>query len=119
MMNENKQTKEQFDSYLLDDLLERKCTKQELSVLYNINERNIREEISKISMHYPVISHSQTKGYRICNVDEVLKSNSFNKINSEIEEIEHCIKEINSRIKELHKRKMPLLMSLQKLKRGR
>lgn len=104
---------------LFEKLLEGKQTKQELSILYNITERHVREEIAEISLKYPVISHSKAKGYRISNVDQLLQENNTNHINSEIEEIELCINEINSRIKELHKRKMPLLMALQKLKRGR
>ena len=108
-----------MNELLIEKLLEGKQTKQELSVLYNVTERKIRMDIAEISMEYPVISHSKAKGYRISNVDQLLKENNTNHINSEIEEIELCINEINSRIKELHKRKMPLLMALQKLKRGR
>ena len=104
---------------LLEKLLEGKQTKQELSILYNTSDRYIRMKVEEISKEYPVISHSKAKGYRISNVDQLLQENNTNHINSEIEEIELCINEINSRIKELHKRKMPLLMALQKLKRGR
>lgn len=104
---------------LLEKLLEGKQTKQELSILYNTTDRYIRMKVEEISKEYPVISHSKAKGYRISNVDQLLQENNTNHINSEIEELECCINEINSRIKELHKRKMPLLMALQKLKRGR
>lgn len=104
---------------LLEKLLEGKQTKQELSILYNTSDRYIRMKVEEISKEYPVISHSKAKGYRISDVDKLLEKNNTNHINSEIEEIECCINEINSRIKELHKRKMPLLMALQKLKRGK
>lgn len=100
-------------------LLERKYTKQELSDLYNINQRNVRQNIKELSEEYPVISHSKAKGYRISNVYRLLKENNTNHIDSEIEEIEHCINELNSRINELHKRKIPLLKALEKLKRGK
>lgn len=110
---------EQFESYLLDDLKARKCTKQELSVLYNVTERNIRKEIAEISLHYPVISHSKSKGYRICNVDQLLKENNKNKISSEIEELQQCLNEINSRVKMLKKRQRALIGALKVLEKGK
>lgn len=114
-----KKEKEQFESFLLDDLMERKCTKQELSVLYNVTERNIRKEIAEISLHYPVIAHSKAKGYRICNVKALLEENDRNHINSEIEEIEHTLNEINSRIKMLKKRQRALIGALKVLEKGK
>ena len=109
----------QFESYLLDDLKSRKCTRQELSVLYNVSDRNIRKEIAEISLHYPVISHSKSKGYRISNVDQLLKENDTNKIASEIEEIKHCLNEINSRVKMLKKRQRALIGALKVLEKGK
>lgn len=110
--------KEQFASFLLDDLLERKCTKQELSILYNITERHVREEIAEISLKYPVISHSKAKGYRICNVKKLLEENDRNHINSEMEEIRYVIAELNSRIKMLKKRQRALIGALKVLEKG-
>lgn len=110
--------KEQFESFLLDDLLERKCSKQELSILYNVTERNIRKEIAEISLHYPVIAHSKAKGYRISNVKKLLEENDRNHINSEMDEIRYVIAELNSRIKMLKKRQRALIGALKILEKG-
>lgn len=113
-----KKEKEQFDSFLVEPLLEKRCTKQELCSIYNFKDRELRREIAEISMHYPVVSHSKAKGYRISNVKKLLEENDTNHINSEIDELKHTINELNSRIKMLKKRQRALIGALKVLEKG-
>lgn len=108
----------QFESDLLEPLLTKNYTRQELCILYKMRDSNMRQEVARISLQYPVISHSKKKGYRICDVDKVLKSQDQDKINEEIKEIKHTINELNSRIKQLKKRQKPLIKALKILTKG-
>lgn len=109
-----KQTKENkgiVNSYLLSILQNRKHTKEELIGLLHKDERSIRNDIQKISMFFPVISYSNSKGYRVVNTEEVVKRNSPLEISYEIEEIDHTLNEIKSRIKMLKKKEHALIAS--------
>lgn len=114
---QTKENKEKFNCILIEPLLEKRYSKKELSLLYGFKDRNLRNEISEISMFYPVISHSRKNGYRISNVEKLLNENNIDHINSEIEEIKVCLHEINSRIKFLKKRQKPLIAALKVLEK--
>lgn len=116
-IKQSKVNKSRFNSILLEPLLDRLYTKQELKELYKFGERYVRDEISRISMFYPVISHSQIKGYRICNVKKLLEEDNEDSINNEINDISHTLNEINSRIKMLKKRQKPLIAALKVLEK--
>lgn len=116
-IKQSKVNKIRFNSIFLEPLLERLYTKQELKELYKFSERYVRDEISRISMFYPVISHSKTKGYRICNVKKLLEEDNEVNINNEINEISHTLNEINSRIRMLKKRQKPLIGALKVLEK--
>ena len=114
---QTKENKEKFNCVLIEPLLEKNCTKQELKDNFNFLDRRLREKISEISMFYPVIAHSRKKGYRISNIERLLNENSVDHIKSEIEEIKVCLHEINSRIKFLKKRQKPLIAALKVLEK--
>lgn len=106
----------ELEKVLLLEVLKETKTRTELCVLFNLKDCNMRDKVREIALEYPIISHSKKKGYRLCNTDELLKTQDQNQINKEILELEHTINEINSRIVELVKRKRPLLKALKKLK---
>lgn len=117
-IKQNKQSKEQFESILVEPLLEKRWSKEELCSIYNLKDRELRRTITEISMHYPVVSHSKAKGYRISNVEKLLQENNVNHINSEIEELQHCVNELNSRIQMMKKRQKALISALKVLEKG-
>lgn len=78
------------------------CTKEELchslGLEYNTsNDRRIRRLVSIIAKRLPIISTSNQKGYRIALKTE------------DLDNIIHQWKELDSRIRELEERKLPLI----------
>ena len=69
-------------------------------------DRQLRDLISMIAKKVPVISTSDSKGYKIA------------KSSADIEEVEHQLKEFDSRIQEIEKRKEPLWKFRDKIKFG-
>lgn len=70
-------------------------------------KRHIRQQISDISMYYPVISNSKQKGYRIAKkIDEL---NTLDELIEERKKVEITINEINSRIAILKGKLKPLI----------
>lgn len=105
-MKQTKAAKEQFKSPLLDILKDGVKTKAELQELLKVGERFVREEISQCSMYYPVLATSDKSGYRLAkNINDLEDENLLN----ELEEVNHAIHEISSRIKCLKKRLKPLI----------
>lgn len=45
----------QFESDLLEPLLTKNHTRQELCILYKMRDSNMRQEVARISLQYPVI----------------------------------------------------------------
>lgn len=87
------------------------CTKEELCEVlgwtYNTsNDRRIRELISLIGKKVPVISTSDSKGYRIAKSKE------------DLEAVVHQWREIDKRQTELEERKKPLMKFYEKFKYG-
>lgn len=105
-MKQTREAKEKFNSPLLDILKDGVKTKAELQELLKVGERFIRNEISRCSMYYPVLATSDKSGYRLAkNIKDLEDENLLN----ELEEVNHAIHEINSRIKCLKKRLKPLI----------
>ena len=104
-MKQTNEAKIAFSSPMLE-LLHNKATKAELQEKLGISERAVRNEIAECSMYYAVIATSDKSGYRLakpigCLNDEELLL--------ELDEVDHAIHEISSRIKCLKKRLKPLI----------
>lgn len=104
-MKQTVEAKENFYSPMLM-LLQDVKTKAELKEILKISERAIRNEIAECSMYYAVIATSDKSGYRLAKNINDLHGES---LLQELEEVEHQIHEVNSRIKCLKKRLKPLI----------
>ena len=71
-------------------------TKEYLCNVLGVSERKIRDLISQIASEMPIISLSTQKGYYLANEETC------------VEDLEHQINDLNSRIKFLKARKKPL-----------
>lgn len=67
-------------------------------------DRQLRDLISAIAKKVPVVSTSDSKGYKIA------------KTKSDLEQVEHQWKELDKRIEELEARKKPLIEFYEKIK---
>lgn len=105
-MSQSNEAKSKFQSDMLPLLKDGVKTKAELQELLNIGERFVREEISRCSMYYPVLATSDKSGYRLAKPVNDLEDES---LLNELEEVNHAIHEISSRIKCLKKRLKPLI----------
>lgn len=106
-----KQTKDAKNSYnhpIIEILLsEEPKTREEIGeVLHITSDREIRDIISICSMHYPVIAVSSKKGYRRAKAIDNLEGTA---LQLEIDEVEHQIRELKSRVDCLKKRMKPLV----------
>ena len=105
-MKQTKEAKEKFWSPMLP-LLHEVMTKAELKEILKISERAIRNEIAECSMYYPVIATSDRSGYRLAkSINDLMDDES---LLLELDEVNHQIRELNSRIKCLKKRMKPLI----------
>lgn len=105
-MSQSNEAKSKFQSDMLPLLKDGVKTKAELQELLNTGERFVRLEISRCSMYYPVLATSDKSGYRLAkNINDL----EDEKLLEELEEINHSIHEISSRIKCLKKRLKPLI----------
>lgn len=104
-MSQTQLAKSNFKSDMLP-LLNEVRTKQELSELLGISERAVRDEISQCSMYYAVIATSDKSGYRLA---KAIKGLDDETLLEELNEVNHAIHEISSRIKCLKKRLKPLI----------
>ena len=105
IMKQTKEAKEKFYSQMLQLLREVK-TKAELKEILGISERAIRNEIAECSMYYAIIATSDKSGYRLA---KPIGDLSNEELLIELDEVEHEIREINSRIKCLKKKMKPLI----------
>ena len=104
-MSQSQMAKENFKSPIMD-LLHEVRTKEELSEIRGISIRAVRNEIAECSMYYAVLATSDKSGYRLAkSIDDL----DGMEILLELDEVEHAIKEINSRIKCLKKKLKPLI----------
>lgn len=83
-------------------LQERTYTKDELCEHFHTNERTVREMISVVSHYRPVISTSDSRGYRIARTL------------ADVEEVRHTWAELSSRTEEIEKRMAPLIKFIEK-----
>ena len=113
-VKQNKETKREFDKKngsLINIFKMFAYDKEPLTLEFleeelNIKNRNVRDKISELSMHYAIISLCQQKGYEmLINVD----SYSDKEILQNIDKINHQISDFQSRIKVLRKRMKPLI----------
>lgn len=89
-------------------------TRKELERRTGLTDRKVRTKISKLKETVPVISHSKGKGYRLAK--DFQDFNTAKEVKQELEEIEHCINEINSRKRSLDKTKRTYKTYVKKLK---
>lgn len=89
-------------------------TRKELENRTGLSDRQVRIQISKLKETIPVISHSKGKGYRLAK--EFQDFNTANEARQELVEVEHCIKETNSRIRSLTKTQKTYQTYVSKLK---
>ena len=75
----------------------RACTKEELMDFLHLGERQTRDVIATVSQYQPIIATSDKKGYKLAY-----------KV-TDLDDVEHTLAELDSRIEELEKKKKPLL----------
>lgn len=107
-MDQSKKAKEQYNHPIIDLLFSNEpLTKEELCAKLHIeSDRAIRDVIAQCSMHYPVIATSNKRGYRRAKSIDTLAGADLEK---EIEEVEHQLNELKSRVTCLKKRMKPLV----------
>jgi biotin operon repressor len=110
-LKEIKQTKDAKKNYnhpIIELLLsDEPVTKEEIGEKLHItSDRVIRDVISICSMHYPVIAVSSKKGYRRAKAIDNLEDKE---LQLEIDEVEHQLRELKSRVDCLNKRMKPLV----------
>lgn len=107
-----KQRKEKIEKKykdIISDLKEGRCTKQELSVKYNLDERTIRRIVQEISYYFPVVSFSSAKGYYIPTVDENANTKEI------LDDLHHTLNEHQSRVNELKRKMKPLIAMIKEM----
>lgn len=97
---------------IISDLKKGRCTKEELSIKYDLDERTIRRIVQKISYYFPVISFSSVKGYYIPTLDENTNTKEI------LEDLQHTINEHQSRINELKRKMKPLIATIKVMEKG-
>ena len=88
-------------------------TKQEICEKTGLNERTVRDMVSKLKEKRVVIYSSQTKGWRLAR-----EYSSMSKIEreEELRQIEHSLNDCKSRTKQLNKQKRKYIAYLEKAK---
>ena len=81
-------------------------TKEELVAKTNLSERAVRNQLSEIANHYPVIATSDRKGYELLSYDD---STSDDELKAMIAKAEHQLAELQSRVDALKARMRPLI----------
>lgn len=105
-MKQTNEAKASFKSDMLLLLTEVR-TKEELKDLLGYSsEREVRNEISRCAMYYAILATSDKSGYRLA---KKLENLSGEELLNEMNEVNHAIHEISSRIKCLKKRLKPLI----------
>ena len=107
-VEQTKDAKKNYNHPIIDLLLaDEPLTKEEIGEKLHItSEREVRDVISICSMHYPVIAVSSKKGYRRAkNIDQL----EGTALEIEIDEVEHQLAELKSRVDCLKKRMKPLV----------
>lgn len=107
-VKQTKEAKKAYEHPIIDFLLsEEPKTKEEIGEhLHITSDREIRNIIAICSLHYAVIATSDKKGYRRARTIESLQGDE---LLAEMDEVEHQIHELKSRIDCLRKRQKPLV----------
>lgn len=104
---QTKEAKEKYVNPLINELRIRTITRDELKAMLACSDPRARQEISEISMYYPVLSSSSRKGYRMAKSIDDLKT--IEEMNEEYNLVNQSINEICSRIDVLNKKLKPLI----------
>ena len=107
-IEQTKDAKQNYNHPIIDLLFaDEPLTKEEIGEKLHIKtEREVRDVISICSMHYPVIAVSSKKGYRRAKAIDNLEDKE---LQLEIDEVEHQLRELKSRVDCLKKRMKPLV----------
>lgn len=107
-IEQTKNAKQNYNHPIIDLLFaDEPLTKEEIGDKLHIKtEREVRDVISICSMHYPVIAVSSKKGYRRAKAIDNLEDKE---LQLEIDEVEHQLRELKSRVDCLKKRMKPLV----------
>lgn len=107
-IEQTKTAKQNYNHPIIDLLFaDEPLTKEEIGEKLHItSEREVRDVISICSMHYPVIAVSSKKGYRRAKAIDNLEDKE---LQLEIDEVEHQLRELKSRVDCLKKRMKPLV----------
>lgn len=107
-VKQTKDAKKNYNHPIIDLLFaDEPLTKEEIGEKLHItSDRVIRDVISICSMHYPVIAVSSKKGYRRAKAIDNLEDKE---LQLEIDEVEHQLRELKSRVDCLKKRMKPLV----------
>ena len=81
-------------------------TRDELSETFGMSDRSVRERVAELANYLPVISLSNSSGYKILCFDESTPKEELVKMR---EEIDHQVNEFKSRIANLNARMKPLI----------
>lgn len=109
--NQSKKAKEEFlrtsvlACYMRGDP-NKVFTREELSQNFNLNDRTIREMVAEVANYLPVISLSNSAGYRVLSFDD--ETATFDLLGMQ-QDISHQINEFKSRIANLNARLKPLV----------
>lgn len=114
-MKNYKQTveaKKNFRSELLDIWLDynggSRITRQELKDLWGRSDRAVRKEINRIANYFAIISVSSRKGYELVITPHLVQNNPL-VLKTQLDDIEHCLREFESRKEEINARMKPLI----------
>lgn len=105
-IEQTKKAKLQYEHPIIN-ILENRCSKQNIMDVLHCSERQAREIVAECSMHYPIISYTaKGVGYRRARrIDSLTEQ----ELSLEIQEVSRTIQNLNSRIKCLKKRLKPLI----------
>lgn len=76
-------------------------TKQDLIQATRLSDRAVRNQISILKKKRAVIYNSQTRGYRLAK--DIKSFNTAEEAREELEQIQHCINDIEARKRDLNK----------------
>lgn len=76
-------------------------SRKQLTQETGLTDRAVRNQISALKKEKPVISNSQTKGYRLAK--EIQSIETLEEAQEEKDLIQHCINDIESRKEDLNK----------------
>lgn len=101
---QSKLNKRNFFSVLIEPLKQRTYTRSELCSILGCRDVEAREEVRKVAMFYPVVSHSSKKGYYIVDVEKLINKGNVENIINEIGNLQASLNEDQSRIRALKRR---------------